>query len=92
MLGISLFGGAYGLDKIGYIAVADLGHEIFIWFVFLPLLLAKRDGVQNPKEIAKSLLSAPVIIAILASILFNVLGRREALYQLPITGALMASR
>ena len=39
MLAISLFGAAYGLDKIGYIAVIDLGHEIFIWFVFMPLLL-----------------------------------------------------
>ena len=37
MLAISLFGAAYGLDKIGYIAIVDLGHEIFIWFVFLPL-------------------------------------------------------
>ena len=40
MLGISLFGAAYGLEKIGYIAIVDLGHEIFIWFMFLPLLLS----------------------------------------------------
>jgi hypothetical protein len=71
--------------------VTDLGHEIFIWFVFLPLLLIKRDGMQNPKEIVKSFLSAPVVIAILASILFNVLGGQEMLYQLPITGALMTT-
>jgi predicted permease len=91
MLGVSLFGAAYGLEKIGYIAVTDLGHEIFIWFVFLPLLLIKRDGMQNPKEIVKSFLSAPVVIAILTSILFNVLNGQEWLYQLPITGALMTT-
>ncbi|MBN1219908.1 MAG: transporter [Anaerolineae bacterium] len=90
MLGISLFGAAYGIEKIGYIAVVDLGHEIFIWFVFLPLLLVKRDGGQNPKEVARSFLSAPVVIAILAGILFNLLGAQELLYQLPVTGALMA--
>lgn len=89
MLGISLFGAAYGVDRIGYIAVADLGHEIFIWFVFLPLLLIKRDGVQNVKEVVKSFLSAPVVIAILAGILFNFLGIQALLYQWPITGALM---
>ena len=50
MLGVSLFGAAYGLQDIGYIAVVDLGHEIFIWFVFLPLLLIKRDGSQNPQR------------------------------------------
>lgn len=91
MLGVSLFGAAYGLEKIGYIAVADLGHEIFIWFVFLPMLLVKRDGAQNPKEIVKSFLSAPVVIAILASILLNVLNGREWLYDFPITGALMST-
>lgn len=91
MLGISLFGAGYGLEAIGYIAVADLGHEIFIWFVFLPLLLIKRDGGQSPLAIVKSFLSAPVVIAILASLLFNVLGLRERLYQLPVTGALMTT-
>jgi len=91
MLGISLFGAAYGLEKIGFIAVTDLGHEIFIWFVFLPMLLIKRDGVQNPKEIVKSFLSAPVVIAILASILFNILNGQEWLYQFPVTGALMTT-
>ena len=91
MLGLSLYGAAYGLDKIGVIAVTDLGHEIFIWFVFLPLLLIKRDGMQNPKEIVRSFLSAPVVIAILTGILFNMLNGQEWLVQLPVTGALMTT-
>jgi predicted permease len=89
MLGISLFGAAYGVEKIGHIAVVDLGHEIFIWFVFLPLLLVKRDGAQDPKAVSRSFLSSPVVIAILAGLLFNLLRSRESLYQLPVTGALM---
>jgi predicted permease len=89
MLGISLYGAAYGLDNIGYIAITDLGHEIFIWFVFLPLLLIKRDGSQNPKAVAKSFLSSPVVIAILTGIAFNLLGAHDLLYQLPLTGGLM---
>lgn len=91
MLGISLYGAAYGLEQIGYIAVADLGHEIFIWFVFLPLLLIRRDGAQKPAQIVKSFLSAPVVIAILASLILNVLGGQTWLYELPVTGALMAT-
>ena len=90
MLAISLFGAAYGLDKIGYIAIIDLGHEIFIWFVFMPLLLIKRDGAQNPKEIVKSFMSAPVVLAILGSLLLNILGMGNLLYELPITGGIMA--
>lgn len=91
MLAVSLFGAAYGLDKIGYIAVVDLGHEIFIWFVFLPLLLVKRDGAQDTKEIVKTFVSTPVVIAILASLLLNLIGLGKSLYQLPIMGGIMAT-
>jgi predicted permease len=91
MLGVSLFGSAYGLSKIGYIAVADLGHEIFIWFVFLPLLLIKRDGRQSIADIGRTFLSSPVVIAIIASVLFNIVGMAEGLYSWPVTGALMAT-
>jgi len=89
MLGISLYGSAYGLERIGYIAIADLGHEIFIWFVFLPLLLMKRDGVQNVGGLAKTFLTSPVVIAIIASIILNILGLVEFLYRAPITGGFM---
>lgn len=91
MLGISLFGSVYGLANIGYIAVVDLGHEIFIWFVFLPLLLMKRDGRQSLAGIGRSFVTSPVVIAILASLILNVLGAAGALHELPFTGALMAT-
>lgn len=89
MLGISLFGSAYGLSNIGAIAVVDLGHEIFIWFVFLPLLLMKRDGKQSLAGIGRSFISSPVVVAILVSLLLNLLGAADALPRLPVTGALM---
>jgi predicted permease len=91
MLGVSLFGGAYGLDKIGYIAVVDLGHELFIWFVFLAFLLTKRDGLQSPRQLTRVFFRSPVIIGILAGLLFNVLDASEFLYERAFTGALMAT-
>lgn len=91
MLGISLFGSAYGLSRIGFIAVVDLGHEIFIWFVFLPLLLMKRDGRQSLAGIGRSFATSPVVIAILASLVLNVLGMAETLYELPATGAILST-
>jgi hypothetical protein len=91
MLGVSLFGSAYGLANIGIFAVVDLGHELFIWFVFLPLLLRERDGIQKISDLLRSFLSSPVIIAILLSLLFNVLGWQESLYTLPVTGGIMAT-
>jgi predicted permease len=89
MLGVSLFGAAYGLEKIGVIAVVDLGHEIFIWFVFLPLLLIKRDGSQNPKMILWTFFSTPVVLAILAGIGLNLLGVQKNLIQVPLVGGVM---
>ena len=91
MLGISLFGAAYGLDKLGYLAIIDLGHEVFIWFFFMPLLLIKRDGAQNPAEIAKAFISSPVVLSIIFSLLFNFLGAGELLARLPVTGALLTT-
>jgi predicted permease len=91
MLGVSLFGGAYGLANIGVFAVIDLGHELFIWFAFLPLLLRERDGIQKISDLLRSFLSSPVVIAILLSLLFNVLGWQEALNTLPITGGIMGA-
>ena len=89
MLGISLFGSAYGLSQVGYFAVVDLGHELFIWFVFLALLLAKRDGIQTPGKLFGSFIRSPVIIAILAGVGASLLGLREVLYDGPIVGGVM---
>lgn len=91
MLGVSLFGSAYGLDNIRYIAVVDLGHEIFIWFVFLALLFLERDGVQNPGHLLRSFLRSPVIIGILAGIILNLLDAKEFLFERAVTGGLVAT-
>jgi predicted permease len=89
MLGISLFGSAYGLSRVGYFAVVDLGHELYIWFVFLALLLARRDGIQTPGRLLGAFIRSPVIIAILAGIAASLLGWRDALYDGLIVGGVM---
>ena len=89
MLGISLFGSAYGLSQVGYFAVVDLGHELFIWFFFLALLLARRDGIQSPARLFGAFIRSPVIIAILAGIVASLAGVRDVLYDGPIVGGVM---
>lgn len=74
MLGIGLFGTVFGLEKVGYIAVVDLGHEFFIWFVFLGLLLAKRDGRQGMGQLVRTFAATPVIGAIVLGLLLNIVG------------------
>ncbi|MEN8235482.1 MAG: AEC family transporter [Actinomycetota bacterium] len=89
MLGISLYGAAYGLERIGSFAIVDLGHEIFIWFVFLALLLAKRDGTRHPRTLLRSFIRSPVVIAIIAGIALNFVGARDVMYEAPIIGGVM---
>ena len=91
MLGVSLFGGAYGMQKLGYIAVLGLGHELFIWFVFLAFLLMKRDGIQNSKQLLQTFIKSPVIVAVLSGVLMNLLGAKTFLFEAPVSGALMTT-
>ncbi|MBE2272504.1 MAG: hypothetical protein IAE80_29990 [Anaerolinea sp.] len=91
MLGVSLFGSAYGLENLGYIAVIDLGHELFIWFVFLAFLLVRRDGLNRPGQLIGAFFRSPVIIGILAGLILNLLGLRAWLYESAVTGGIMAT-
>jgi len=91
MLGISLFGSVYGLENIGYIAVVDLGHEIFIWFVFLALLLKEREGIQSSGQLVKTFFRSPVVIGILLGIVLNVVRVQQFLYDFPITAGVMTT-
>lgn len=86
MLGISLFGGAYGLENTGFIAIFDVGHELFIWFVFLAFLLMERDDLRKPAELAAAFFRSPVIIAIIAGLLLNLLGAADFITTGLITG------
>ena len=79
MLGITLFGAAYGMQYVGYIAVVDLSHELFIWFVLVTLLVRKRDGNSSFGATAGSFVRSPVIIGIIAGLLLNLGGVRQAL-------------
>ncbi len=91
MLGITLFGAAYGMQYVGYIAVVDLSHELFIWFVFVTLLIRKRDGAGSIAATAAGFARSPVIIGILAGLLLNVGGLRQAVYTAPVGRALLDS-
>jgi hypothetical protein len=91
MLGISLFGSVYGLQNIGYIAVMDLGHELFIWFVFLAFLLKEREGIQSTGQMVRAFFKSPVVIAILLGIILNIIGAQKILYDFPLTGAVMTT-
>jgi predicted permease len=92
MLGIGLFAGAYGLGAVATIAVVALGHEFFIWFVFFAALLAARDGRPTFGSLVRRFATNPVIVAIVAGLLFDLAGIHTAeLSRIPIVDALVAT-
>lgn len=91
MLGVGLFGSAYGLENIGYLAIMDLGHELFIWFIFVSLLLSKRNGTKDIKQSIRNFLKSPVIIAIFLGIFLNLTGLGKFLYDFTITEAVIST-
>lgn len=74
MVGITLFGSAYGMASIGYIAIVDLSHELFIWFVLATILAAKRDGAASLGSVLTGFATSPLIISILAALVLNLTG------------------
>lgn len=72
MLGISLFATTYGYDQIAPMAVIGIGHEFFIWFVYLTLLLKQKNQQQTTASLLRSFVTSPVIIAIVFSLFFNI--------------------
>jgi len=89
MMGVSLFGAAYGLNQIGKIAIVDLGQETFIWFIYVALLIQKRDGETSPIGLVKMFATSPVIIGILAGLILNIVGLREVLTTAPLVSGLL---
>lgn len=74
MFAIGVFGAAYGESSIGPIAVVDLGHELFIWFVYVTVLMTASKAKNSIKETLHSFVTSPIILAILLGILGNILG------------------
>lgn len=89
MVGIPLFGAAYGLDAIGAIAIVDLSHELFIWFVFVTLLTVKRDGGGSIAATLRGFAASPLIIAIVSALTLNLLGLGETITANPVSQALL---
>lgn len=81
MLGWSLFSGAYGIANAGSIAIIDLGHELFIWLLFVPIMLRRRDGVSDTKTTVSLVIKSPVLMGIFLGIIFNLLNFKEFFFN-----------
>lgn len=91
MVGLALYTAAYGVAEVPTAAIVGLGHEFFIWFVYVTLLKRQSDGAVSLSETLLSFVKSPVIIAIAAGLLLNVLGWRGLLADNPVGGGVLRS-
>lgn len=91
MLGFALFTAVYGAAKLPALGVLALGHELFIWFVFASLLRIEASDVVSVRATVRSLVTSPVIIAILAGLLLNFVGLGQWLTTTAIPAAFLGA-
>lgn len=88
MLGLALFTSLYGAARMEYIAVVDLGHEFFFWFLFVPVFSAREQGTRGFPM--KAMLTSPINLSIIAGLLLNLVGVTAAIAGHPAGQGLLA--
>ena len=93
MMGYAIFGAVYGPAAIFKFGVVDLGQVLFVFFVLVPGLERLSTGKRPMSDTFLSFLKTPVILAILAGLIFKQVGLAVFFSQSPLaSGVLEAVR
>jgi predicted permease len=74
LLGIPLYGTVFGVENLGKFSVFGVGHEFFVWFVYITYLEIKLSNKKFSVEMMKGFMKSPLIIMIALGIILNVTG------------------
>jgi malate permease and related proteins len=74
LLGLQLFEGVYGIEKLGDLILLGIGNEFFVWFVYLTLIKQKLGNTKFSIKTLVDFITSPLILAIFAGLLVNLLG------------------
>jgi len=84
MLAYALFALVYGRANVPLIALIALGHELFIWFIYVPSIQNSVGEKASLPGILMGLAKSPIILGILLGLILNFLGVSEDFYALPV--------
>jgi len=84
MFAIAVFTAAYGASSASYIAILDVGHELFIWFVFVTVILATSNAKNTAGDTIRSFIKSPIIIAIVLGFAGNLLNLEQIINSNPV--------
>jgi len=72
LVGIPLFSIVFGEENMGLYSVMGLSHEIFVWFIYFPVLSMKLGGKRDGNS--AGVFKSPLNISVFLGVLFNVMG------------------
>ena len=91
MVGVALFLSLFGAENLYAILLLGLGHELFIWFFYVPALQFRSEGNLKVGAVLASFFTSPIIIAIISAIILNASGIYESVASSEITGGIISA-
>jgi predicted permease len=92
MLGYAIYGGVFGPDALYRFGIVDLGQVLFVFFVLATVLTRRATGVMpGVRDTVVAFIRTPVIVAILAGVVGNLVGLGAILDSTTLTSALLAT-
>lgn len=91
MLGYAIFGTMYGENSIQNFAVIDLGQVLFVFFVLVTGLEVFQGRQFNLNQTIVNFVKSPVIIGILAGVVFNLFGLYQILKEIDLTSSILST-
>jgi hypothetical protein len=92
MLGYAIYGGVFGQENLYRFGIVDLGQVLFVFFVLATVLTQRATGVTpGVGATVLAFVRTPVILAILAGVVGNVVGLGGLLDSTPVSAALLTT-
>lgn len=91
LLGIPLYGLAFGIENAGNIGILAVGHESFVWIIFMSLMRLDFTRERFSFKGLKNILTSPLVLSIFLGILVNLLGYSHYFYEQGVMMGVMQS-
>lgn len=88
LLGIPLYVTVFGEANLPSMAIMGIGHEFFIWIVYISVVKLIFNDEKLNIETLKGFVTSPLIIALVLGVAINVSGLSNLLYDNPIGNGL----
>ena len=82
MLGYAIFLVFFGQENLPAVALVDLGQGLFVFFILLPFLNSMETGETSVKSVFKTVITSPVIIAIVSGLIIGAVGFNLKAYSI----------